>query len=92
MLVIFLGTLGFLLYLLKSEEIHHYNCKTIVKDNIMEIKSTEEICSAYIEHICHNNHLLNKKNKYFNVCMLTTVIVLIGVMILKFLSKLVINM
>lgn len=91
-IVLFLCTLGFLLYLLKSEEIHHYNCKEIVKDDIMQIKSTKEICSAYIEHICHNNHLLNKKNKYFNVCMLATGIVLIGVMILKFLSKLVVNM
>ena len=72
--------------LLKSSEMRHYNCISLLKDDNLQTDDAS-ICTEYIEFTEYNNEKLNKKNKDFNIYTNVTVLVIIGIIVLNFMSK-----
>lgn len=83
---LFLLVLIKLLMLLKSSEMRHYNCISLLKDDNLQTDDAS-ICTEYIEFTEYNNEKLNKKNKDFNIYTNVTVLVIIGIIVLNFMSK-----
>ena len=84
--LLFLFAIINLILLLKPSDIRHYNCISLLKDDHLQTDDAS-ICTEYIEFTEYNNEKLNKKNKDFNIYTNVTVLVIIGIIVLNFMSK-----
>ena len=88
--IMFIVLIGVLIYLLKTENISHYDPTNIIKKNMIDADSSEvvkAVCINYRQYILDNSNLLNKKSKLFNICIYVTMAIVIAIFVVKMISK-----